>query len=69
MAKNDSETEDKSSGKSGKKFLRRVKDIVRSVVDFLYDERTHKVFGLFLLLFSIYLFVAFTSYFLSYGST
>lgn len=69
MAKNEFETEEKSSGKSNKKTLRKFKDIVRSFVDFFYDERTHKVFGLFLLLFSIYLFVAFTSYFISYNSS
>ena len=66
MAKNDSESEDKPSGKSGKKRLRKFKDAIRSVVDFFYDERTHKVFGLFLLLFSVYLFVAFTSYFFTF---
>ena len=68
MAKNDSETEQKPSGKSGKKNLRKLKDAIRSVVDFFYDERTHKVFGLLLLLFSVYLSVAFTSYFFTFNS-
>src|SRR5258706_5161539 len=67
MAKNDSESGEKPSGKSGKKRLRKFKDAVRAVIDFFYDERTHKVFGLFLLLFSVYLFVAFASYFFTFS--
>src|SRR6266496_3865670 len=69
MAKNDSESEDKSSGKSGKKRVRKFKDAIRAVIDFFYDERTHKVFGLFLLLFSVYLFVACLSYFFTFNAS
>ena len=40
----------------------------KSFGKFLKDERLHNVFGVFLILFSIYLFLSFTSYFLSWFS-
>ncbi len=67
MAKN-TDSGEKSSGKSSPKRLKRLRNAIRSVVDFFYDERTHKVFGLFLLLFSVYLFVACISYFFTFGA-
>src|SRR5258706_1239306 len=67
MAKN-SGSDEKPSGKSSPKRLKRVRNAIRSVVDFFYDERSHKVFGLFLLLFSVYLFVACISYFFTFNA-
>ena len=67
MAKN-TDSAEKSSGKSSKKSLKRLRTAIRSTVNFFYDERTHKVFGLFLLLFSVYLFVACISYFFTFSN-
>src|SRR5688572_7795414 len=67
MAKN-TDSGEKSSNKSSKKSVKQLRIFIRSVIDFFYDERTHKVFGLFLLLFSVYLFVACISYFFTFNS-
>jgi S-DNA-T family DNA segregation ATPase FtsK/SpoIIIE len=67
MAKN-TDSDEKPSGKSSQKRLKRLRAVLRSSIDFFYDERTHKVFGLFLLLFSVYLFVACLSYFFTFNA-
>src|SRR5712671_675439 len=68
MAKN-AGSDEKPSGKSSQKRLKRLRAVLRSFIDFFYDERTHKVFGLFLLLFSVYLFVACLSYFFTFNAS
>ncbi|HZG00398.1 MAG TPA: DNA translocase FtsK 4TM domain-containing protein, partial [Chitinophagales bacterium] len=42
------------------------RNVVRRVVDFVRDERTHKIFGLVLVLFSVYTAVAIGSYFFTW---
>src|SRR5829696_6549150 len=67
MAKN-TDSGEKSSNKSSKKSVKQLRTFIRSAIDFFYDERTHKVFGLFLLLFSVYFFVACVSYFFTFNA-
>ena len=39
-----------------------LKDRIQSITAFFRSERTHRIFGLFLMLLSVYLLIAFTSY-------
>src|SRR4051812_1387596 len=42
------------------------RNVVRKIVDLVKDERTHKIFGLALVLFSVYTAVAIGSYFFTW---
>jgi len=59
--KQKAKTQKKSSSKKSS-----VKGFFKSLISFFKDKRVHKTFGLFLSLFSVFLFVSFISYFFTY---
>ena len=66
MAKNSLKTKEKGKRStkktSSKKKRQDSSPFVEKVINFVKDERVHKIFGSLLLLASVYLFLAFTSY-------
>jgi S-DNA-T family DNA segregation ATPase FtsK/SpoIIIE len=69
MAKKQTKTKDSGPIRESKNSTRKgsgLKNFFSAMASFLTNERTHKVFGLFLLLFSFFLLFSFVSYFFNW---